>query len=373
MSKIKNITVSIYNHFKSAIKKTIKSAGKSFAFTIGIFVAIFAFFTVITVISIPFQSSENEGTQLNQTLTYHSGNKESNNIIARIELYGDVVDPYQGATTPSFFAEQAAIDGMVIKKQLHELAKEDTIKGVVLDLSTYGGSPISAQLIVEGVEYYKSTTNKPVYTFVADSSFSAGAYLSSNSSKIFASDIAGVGSIGVVGPQIIRASELNTIAGIEARNIDLETISEGKNKAPKNPLNPTEEELEPTRAMMIDLYNEFVAVMVQNRGIDESVLRNEMGANMYMAGTNGLKFKLVDEIATREEVFERMAQETGIADNFVVNTYQYNPNSGFNLFNALFSSQQKNPSIDPRQSLCRKNRVLFYHGDIQNDLCKNIV
>lgn len=316
-------------------------------------------------------SEEPEFALENQEVSYFYGKEDSKNIIARLELYGDVIDPYQEMTMPAFFGDMDVIDGMVISKQLKELSQEKDIKAVVLDLSTYGGSPAGAALILEAVENYKKETNNPVYTFVADASFSAGAYLSANSDKIFATEIAGVGSVGVNGGEIIRANNLKSLGFIEADNIQLEGIFEGKNKDFKNPLNPTEEELSHIRNFMKDSYDELVKAMVEGRGIDESALRNEMGAQIFMAGTGGLKYGLVDEIATRTETFEKIATELEIQDDFVVNTYKSFSEDSFDLFGGLFPPLFKRETrvVDPRASLCRENRILFYYGNIERDLC----
>jgi protease-4 len=374
MSKAKQILLKILSFFKRSILVILRFFGKSFAITFGVLSGIVFFVLIISILTLPFQPKENEEkTQINQNISYFYGQEESKNIIARLELFGDVIDPYQEERMPAFFGQPNIIDGMVISSQLAELAKQDNVKGIILDLSTYGGSPAGAQLILDAVKNYQKKTNKPVWTFVADSSYSAGAYLSASSNKIFATKTAGVGSIGVVGPTLIKTEGMTGIMGLEARNIQIETLSEGRNKAPKNPFNQTEEELVAERRMMKNMYDEFVKVMVENRKIDEEVLRNKMGAEIFIAGKEGLEYDLVDEIATRNQVFEKMATELKIQDNFVVNTYTAIPKNDFGLFSGFefLPSVLKKDSqtTNPRASLCRENRILFYHGNVNKDLC----
>jgi|GEM_PF-4886201 len=375
-NKIKSILLII----PRGLLKILKLIIKSFAFAFGGLFGFFALITFLLIVSGVFAGPQptQDYAIPNQELdfSYFSGSQDSDNQIARLELSGPVVDPGQGGG--NIFMGGSFIDGLEVKNRLFELADEDKVKGVFIDLTTPGGSPASSVLINEGIDYYKNKTGKPVYTYVQTMSTSAGSYLSANSSKIFASEMAIVGNIGAAFGTILRAENVKEtlrlnpqFAGVTADKITVESIFEGKYKRYKDPLNPTKEEVENfVSPIAKDLYQKFVDVMVEGRGIDRDTLINEVGARPVIAKTEGLKYKFVDQISTREQAIEALASEVGIKDDFIVLNVEKpatNPLEsiiGFSLLESLNTSQKP----DPRESLCTEGKALFYYGSLQ-DLC----
>ncbi|MFQ3854600.1 signal peptide peptidase SppA [Leptospira kirschneri] len=83
-----------------------------------------------------------------------------------------------------------------IKEALKELKKESSVKAVILEVDSPGGSAFVSELLYQ--EILKLQKKKPVYAYVQNISASGGYYLSCGASKIYASPYGIVGSIGSI-------------------------------------------------------------------------------------------------------------------------------------------------------------------------------
>ncbi|WP_061245805.1 signal peptide peptidase SppA [Leptospira noguchii] len=84
----------------------------------------------------------------------------------------------------------------LIKEALKELKKESSVKAVILEVDSPGGSAFVSELLYQ--EILKLQKKKPVYAYVQNISASGGYYLSCGASKIYASPYGIVGSIGSI-------------------------------------------------------------------------------------------------------------------------------------------------------------------------------
>ncbi|KAA1267163.1 signal peptide peptidase SppA [Leptospira interrogans serovar Weerasinghe] len=83
-----------------------------------------------------------------------------------------------------------------IKEALKELKKESSVKAVILEVDSPGGSAFVSELLYQ--EILKLQKKKPVYAYIQNISASGGYYLSCGASKIYASPYGIVGSIGSI-------------------------------------------------------------------------------------------------------------------------------------------------------------------------------
>ncbi|EMJ59506.1 MULTISPECIES: signal peptide peptidase SppA [Leptospira] len=83
-----------------------------------------------------------------------------------------------------------------VRNALKELRDESSVKAVVLEVDSPGGSAFVSELLYQ--EILKLQKKKPVYAYVQNVSASGGYYLSCGASKIYASPYGIVGSIGSI-------------------------------------------------------------------------------------------------------------------------------------------------------------------------------
>ncbi len=291
------------------------------------------FFVVLTsilfgIIGLLMGSPSKDVTIEDIKLKFESGNSKTNKVVV-MKLNGTVVDPYQ--ESPISFFSGPIINGYKVKKNILTLADKGNTKALLLDLNTYGGSPDSARLINEGIEYYKSKTKNPVIVYIDSAATSAGAMLSSNATKIYANPSALVANVGVAGGIVFNyknptglktANEgVDTKDGIEARQ-----LYAGKYKRQATPFQATQEEIDSVslgQNLINQVYNDFVSQMVKDRGIDENILRNEVGAKALLA-KDAIKYKFVDELFTREQALTKSIEVAGVQSDYGIYSLEEN-------------------------------------------------
>ena len=105
--------------------------------------------------------------------------------------------------------------GYEIRRTLQDAAKEDDIRGVILWMSTPGGTIYGSRAIADGVAEYQATTGNPVLAYVSGLSASGGMYAMSGADVILADHGSMVGSIGVIfGPFTYYDGVVATEGGI---------------------------------------------------------------------------------------------------------------------------------------------------------------
>jgi protease IV len=305
-------------------------------------------------------------------LKFYSGKSLSKNKIARLNLSGTVVDPYQEDGNPFTFVSKT-INGYKVKEQLIALSKEKSIKAIILDVNTYGGSPDSAKLILEGVDIYKNKTGNPIVSYVDSAATSAGAMLTSNSTKIYASPSAIIANVGVAGGIRLKFNNPVTLnqasMGVETKDgIEGKQVYAGKFKRDVNPFNPTDEEINQVglgQNLTNQYYDQFVELMVKNRGIDANYLKNDLGARAIFA-KDGITNKFVDQLATREEAFDTIAKDAKFEDYAVFDIDTKSKGLAALLDSNLFSVIKP---TETKFNFCYTDKPLM-HLEPKSELCK---
>ena len=88
-----------------------------------------------------------------------------------------------------------SISSREISEILRDLEKDDSVKGVIIDINSPGGSPVASEEISKAIESLKS--KKPVYALINDIGTSGAFWVAVSTNKIYASSMSTVGSIGV--------------------------------------------------------------------------------------------------------------------------------------------------------------------------------
>lgn len=203
----------------------------------------------------------------------------------------------------------------------YELADEiDSIEagdadGLVLEMNTPGGTIYGSRAIADAVERYQERTGNQVMAYVRGISASGGMFAMAGADQIVADRGTLVGSIGVVSGPFERYRDVTALQGslltpgVETQGgITSEYLSQGRGKDFGNPYRDmTEEERAVWTTGLQREYAEFVGWVSQRRGIDEAVVRDDLGAFLYDAAT-AVDKGLVDEVMGQDEAFRRAAE-----------------------------------------------------------------
>jgi protease IV len=368
------------NFFVKGIIYYLNLAFKTMVITLSIFgsflVAMIIFLIIGAILGAIFKPSTPDSIDIvDNKLKFYSGKASSKNKIARLNLSGTVVDPYQEDMNPFSFVTKT-INGYKVKEQLIALSKSTNIKGVLLDVNTYGGSPDSAKLILEGVEIYKNKTNNPVVSYIDSAATSAGAMLTSNSTKIYASPSAIIANVGVAGGIRLKFNNPITLnqtgLGVETKDgVEAKQIFAGKFKRDVNPLNPTEEEIAQvglSQNLTNQYYDQFVDIMVKNRGIDANYLKNDLGARAIFA-RDGVATKFVDALTTREEAIELMTKEAKMDDYAIYNVEEKSSGLAALLDSRLIEMVNTTKPKETKFNFCYNDKPIM-HLEPKSELCK---
>lgn len=178
---------------------------------------------------------------------HQSGARSSRNKLLALRVRGIILGTSPRDRASSLFLADVTY-GYDIQRALEDAAGRDDIKGVLLHLETPGGTIFGSRAIHDGVVHYKETAGKPVVAYVEGLSASGGVMAMVGADRIFADHGSLVGSIGVLGPQLIYYDKPMAVdgglfgGGITTQGgIEQTIITAGRGKDLGNPFRrPTE-------------------------------------------------------------------------------------------------------------------------------------
>ncbi len=189
-----------------------------------------------------------------------------------------------------------------IKEALKELKKESSVKAVILEVDSPGGSAFVSELLYQ--EILKLQKKKPVYAYVQNISASGGYYLSCGASKIYASPYGIVGSIGSISIRFDLKNFYSKL-GITKDRVGFykyrDLLSE------YGPIHPEskklmEQEIKESEGL-------FYKRVSDSRKIPISDLDKRFGQGKVFTSSQFLKEKMVDSIADFLSLLEDIKQD----------------------------------------------------------------
>lgn len=236
---------------------------------------------------------------------YYAYSEDDNSScnVSGIELHGDIVT----YTIPDY--EDA--DGYPLRDEtsseyiisaIMEAEANDNIKGIILEIDSYGGSPVASNEINQALH---QNTTKPVVVLVRTAATS-GAYVAAVAAdRIFVSPYSDIGGIGVTMSYLDYAKQ-NTKEGL-----NYNSLSTGKYKDygdPNKALSNEEKAL-----IMRDLniiHNGIIETIATDRNLEITKVR-ELADGSSMPGQIAKDNGLIDEIGGINEVEQYLKDKIG--------------------------------------------------------------
>lgn len=206
---------------------------------------------------------------------------------------GLAIIPVSGTLVNRFGQSYGYVTGYnFIRSQLNLAMADDDVKGIVLDVNSYGGE--AAGCFELAAEIRAARDKKPILAVVDSNAYSAGYAIASAASHIVAIPSAGVGSVGVI------AMHIDMSAMLEEWGVKVTLIYEGEHKADGNPYEPLPESvLKNMQASIHKSYEAFVSLVAANRGIDAQAVRDTK-SQCYRAD-DALAIGFIDAITSPNE------------------------------------------------------------------------
>ncbi|MEY3220824.1 MAG: hypothetical protein RIT27_2181 [Pseudomonadota bacterium] len=248
--------------------------------------------------------------------TYLFGDEMSSNYLLKVPIEGVILGSLpQNYDAAQWFSEEGIVYGYEIQDILLEAAKDSTIKGVLLEMQTPGGTIFGAWAIFDGIKTYRDKTGNPVVAYVQGMSASGGVLAMVGSNEIYADHGSLVGSIGVIGDTLTYFNKPTAIegglfgGGITTKDgIEQTIVSAGKGKDLGDPFRrPTKEELKLLQEGVDYEYDLFVKHVADNRNIDPKTIRDKMGAHVFDNET-AKKFGLINGTLNYRDAVKRLAE-----------------------------------------------------------------
>jgi protease-4 len=291
------------------------------------------------------------------------GDDNSSDSILSIPINGIILtDSSADSGFFDFLQEGGATYGYDVKDELKRAANDPSIKAIMLEINSPGGTVSGANAIAEGVAYYKKVTGHPVYSHITDLGAS-GAYWSAASTDYIVSEIGStVGSIGVImGPfkyynKVTAESSFG--GGVQTDGgIDYTYITAGQYKDTGSPYRKmTDDEVKHWQTAINNEYDGFVTYVSSRRNISRDTIVNQIKALPYDT-KRALELHLIDKVGSKEFAQDLLAQKAGITDYNVVQE-----NQALNFIQNIF---KKVETLQPKQAAnCRwcNQPLLLYDG-----------
>jgi len=215
---------------------------------------------------------------------------EEQTTIAVLRIGGTLVNRRHGLDAISGLTSYETITA-----DLKSALANDDISGIILDLDSPGGEVDGVFDLADLI--YESRAEKPIWAFANGMALSAAYMIGSAAEKLFVTQTADTGSVGVIAMHMDQ-SKFNENIGVK-----FTAIFAG---AHKNDLSPHEELGKETHARLqtrIDqVYTMFTDRVAQNRGMSTSAVRGTE-ADFYM-GKAGVDIGFSDGVKTRSQLIE---------------------------------------------------------------------
>lgn len=223
-----------------------------------------------------------------------------------------------------------SVDGVIaqsdhIVRQIEQMEKVDSIRGVIVRLNSPGGGVAASQEIFDAVVKLKK--KKPVYAAMGSVAASGAYYIACGASKIFANPGTITGSIGVI-LQWYNFQELSEKIG--AKTLTIKSVpNKDLMSMFREPLDPEKQILQ---QLVDDTHEQFVQAIIQGRPeMDEENIR-QLADGRVVAGNRAQTLGLVDELASFSQVVATFADDLGLEGK--VRTVQFDK-EGFSWISLL--------------------------------------
>lgn len=169
---------------------------------------------------------------------------------------------------------------------LDEAEYSDEIKGTLIEVDSYGGSPVAAEEIANAIKYME----KPIVVFIREAGLSAAYFSITPADYIFALKSSNVGGIGVT------QSYLDNVSKNQKEGLSFIQLSTGKFKDAGSPDKQlTQEERNLFMRDLQIVHENFIKTISENRNIAIEKVR-AISDGSSVLGAQAKELGLIDEV-----------------------------------------------------------------------------
>lgn len=225
-------------------------------------------------------------------------------IQGEIVTYGtELVDSASETTISSDIVSSETIVGY-----LNEIEKDDDINAIIVEIDSFGGSPVASEEIMDSLK----KTTKPTIAVIREIGASGAYLIATGARRIYASKLSEVGGIG------ITMSYLDYSQKNQEEGIIYQQLSSGKFKNSGNPDKElTAEEKEVLMRDIKKMHRLFVENVAVNRDLDIKTVE-KLADGSTMLGQDAKEKGLIDEIGNIDDAENWLKSQLGIEPELCV-------------------------------------------------------
>ena len=237
---------------------------------------------------------------------------------------------------------EEGIDSEKLSETIHDLIKDDNVKGMVLRVNSPGGSAFGSEQIWKAVMDFKAA-GKPIAVSMGDYAASGGYYISCAADRIFAERTTITGSIGIFGVIPSYENLIENKLGVHMATV--KTNENGDAGAMGKKLTPAQ------RAALQNMINEgyelFTKRCADGRHVTQDSIK-KIAEGRVWDGLTAKQIGLVDEFGGIREAVAWVAKKANLGDDYETQNY---------------------PALeDPFMSLLDKYMVQSYESRLQGEM-----
>ena len=203
------------------------------------------------------------------------------------------------------------ISSREIVSMLQTLAKNKSVKAILLRVDSPGGGVAASQEIFEEVESIRDSV-KPIVVSMGSLAASGGYYVSCGATRIVANPGTITGSIGVIAMFPNYAKLMGKLG------LQMDVIKSGKYKDSGSPFRQmTEQDKKYFQGVVEDSYDQFLNAVAKERKLPIDKLKKFADGRVF-TGAQALKLGLVDTLGSFEDAIKIAAKLGGIKGEPVV-------------------------------------------------------
>lgn len=216
-----------------------------------------------------------------------------------------------------------------IKESLKKAREDEEVKAIVLRINSPGGEVTASDTIFHAVR--ETNKEKPVVIYMDSLAASGGYYIACGASEIVANETTLTGSIGVI-IQTLNYADLFGKVGLDAKSFKSGDFKDTLSGA--RAMRPDEKEY--VQDLVMQMYDKFLGIVSEGRGIPEDRLKNKIADGRIFTGKEALEKNLVDANGYVEDAYDRARELSESPDAKVLHL-----KSQPTLFEVLFAGAQQ--------------------------------
>ncbi len=201
-------------------------------------------------------------------------------------------------------------DDRKLNEAVARLADDNSVKALIVSIDSPGGSVAGGESLHDAIA--RVAAKKPVVAVMGTTAASAGYMVAVPAARIFAREATLTGSIGV----LLETGEVSGL--LKMLGIQAEAITSGPLKDQPSFVRPlTPEGRDVLHGLVMDMYDQFVAMVASGRHMDPARVRELADGRAY-TGRQALQLGLVDAIGGEHAARLWLAQSKGVSADLPV-------------------------------------------------------